>query len=456
VLVIDRSYSMNDPALGGTTKIAAARTAAKVFLDLLDPGGAHRVALVRFGTSVEPFSPPSTLAPLTAASRTALEATIDTIAATLPIGGSTCYGRALQEAFSVLTAAPGAARRMVVFLTDGKENTAPMASTVYPAMASAGIELHTTSFGTFGADPSGPNAILAEMALASGGSFGQVDDDTLHLQKRFASVARDAMGMITILDPSWVLGRGAGFAQRFPVDLRRGTLLIVVMWGGQARPPGVTITAPWGGAVTARSPGVTRSPGDGHEVVRIELDALARSGREVRGWWSVAGRAPKDVAAGWRVELCVFASDTGPARLVAELRPAAAAADLRVRAFDGASPLAKAVWQVAHVQPAVQTARKLLRRKTSRVRLSRPPRARGLDGVLDGRLERLEPGVHRVRIVVEGTVAVEPEPRPRRGGELRAVPFRREREVSWFVPEPGKAKAKAPRPTPPKPRRSPR
>lgn len=435
VVVLDRSYSMNDPVAGGATKIAAARVAAKLFLDMLAADGTHRVALVRFGATVEPFVPPSTLASLTAATKPTLSAAIDGTTATLPIGSSTCYGLALQAAFGLLTSTTSVARKMVVFLTDGKENTAPMAGTTYPAMASAGIEIHTTSFGVFGADASGPNAILAQMALASGGSFGQVDDDTVHLQKRFAAVARDAMGMITILDPTWVLGADESLSQPFPVDMRRGTLVIVLLWGTQnGVPRDVTLIPPWGGKLTARTAGVSRTLGEGYEVYRISLDRIAKPRRDVRGTWSISATAPKGRTEGWRVDLCVFASDTGPGRLVAELTPRGGTAELLVRAFAGAK-IAEAKVKAMHVRAPLLRGGKRKAPKPSTIRLGRP-RASGreLVGVTGAELDLAEPGVHEVRLVVEGTAEVEADPAQGRSATI-SVPFRRERALTWFVPE---------------------
>jgi hypothetical protein len=431
VIVIDRSYSMNDPAAAGTTKIAAAHIAAKVFLDMLEHDGTHRLALVRFGSVVEPFSPPSTLASLTTTSASELASAIDGIDATLPIGASTCYGLALQKAFSLLTSsATSNPRRLVVFLTDGKENTAPMAATVYPMMATDGIEIHTTSFGTFSTDASGPNAILDEIARASGGTFAQVDNDTIHLQKRFAEVARDAMGMITILDPNWKLGPGEMFTQEFPVDMRNGALMIVLLWGGQeAGPEKVSITAPWGERIDTGSTGVDRRMGSGREVWRIDLDRLStRVKHEVRGIWSVSARAPKG---GLRVDLCVFASNTGIGHIVTDLSRIGNEFELRTRVFGG-DHIAKDVR--SRVVHALTGDKRM--EKPSVIRLkklqTRDPRFVGVEAA---RLNLSQPGVHEIRIAVEGQVPIKVEDnRALNETTTISVPFRRERVIRRFVP----------------------
>jgi hypothetical protein len=432
IIVIDRSYSMNDPATAGTTKIDAARIAARVFLDMLDHDGKHRLALVRFGSVVESFSPPSTLSPLTTTSVSGLSSAIDSIDATLPIGASTCYGLALQKALSLMTSSPVPnPRRLVVFLTDGKENTAPMAETVYPIMAAAGIEIHTTSFGNFSSTNAfGPNAILDEIARASGGTFAQVDNDAIHLQKRFAEVARDAMGMITVLDPSWMLEPGETFTQEFPVDMREGTLMIVLLWGGQdAGPEEVNIVAPWSERIDAGSAGVERRTGNGRDVWRIDLSHLHTiSKREVRGVWNVLGRAPK---CGLRVELSVFASDTGIGHVVTELNPVGKNHELHVRVFGGEHIAKDVQSRVVH-----NFSGNKLKGEPSTIRLSKlhiaDPRFIGVESAL---IDLSQPGMHEIRIVVEGHVQVEDEAKTETD-ELTtvSVPFRRERVIRRFVP----------------------
>ena len=435
VVVIDRSYSMNQAATTGSTKIAAARLAAKVFLDLLDHSGKHRVSLVRFGVSVEPFAPPLTPVPLNAAAVTQLEAAIDGIVANLPIGNWTCYGLPLQEAFDQLTALSAAnPRQLIVFLSDGMENQPPWSSTVYPAIAAQGIELHTTSFGIAGQTA---DAILSTMATASGGSFAHVDDDTIHLQKRFADVARDAQNMVTILDPSWTLAAGQGFVQEFPVDMAKGTLLIVLLWGGQSGGvEKVSVRTPWGAVLTPRSPGVKRTTGEGREVWKIDLlRAGGKTKREVRGMWKVAARGSKAVEKALRVDLCVFASDEGLARLVTDLVPVEAGRmAFRFRVWGGDQLAEKFSAKVTHILPYVEE--KGGPRPQAAVRFSKmqekDPRWRG---VRTATLDVTKSGAHEIRIVAEGTVVNEVVKRGSKRAKKLNVPFRREQVVQWVQVE---------------------
>lgn len=436
VIVIDRSYSMNDPVASGSTKMASARVAAKLFLDMLKSDGSQRVALVRFGASVEPFAPPSTLAPLTPSSKTGLHTAIDGTAATLPIGVSTCYGLALQSAFSLLTAPTASSRRMVVFLTDGRENTPPMSNTVFPSMAVAGIEIHTTSFGVFGAAPTGPNAILSAMALASGGTFAEVDNDTIHLQKRFASVARDALGMITILDPTWLLGPTETFTQAFPVDMARGTLAIVLMWGEQkGRPQQVKISTPWGD-VSARTSGFASTRGAGYEIWHVDLGSLAARGREVRGMWSISVTSPDVVGAKWRVDLCVFATDSGPGRLVVDLRPGEkGVAEIYLRTFAGHAIAEQVKPLLVHRRPPIVKGGQVRFLKPLALKVAKVS-SRGFAGVGLAKIPSPEPGVHEVHVVVEGTAEVQATEKAMKSGiSTIKVPFRRECVLSWLVSE---------------------
>jgi phosphatidylserine/phosphatidylglycerophosphate/cardiolipin synthase-like enzyme len=293
VLVLDRSYSMNRLCSDGVTKMVdASKMAAKLFIDILDKDAGHRASVIRFGETVEPFSPPVTLQPLTGASAGSLKGAIDTIVADLPIGNWTCYGAALGEAQAQLAAAtPALPRRLIHFFTDGLENKAPMASTVYPAPAAAGVEIHSTAFGPFSPYPPGTTtAVLADMASASAGSFEQVDNDALDLQKRFVEVARDAMRLDTLLDPRFELLRGRPAQATVVLDKTVRRVVLVAAWGRTTVDAAVaTLETPWGQVLTPTTPGVRQTSLPGSVVWHVDLKALGHAaGKGPAGTWKVA------------------------------------------------------------------------------------------------------------------------------------------------------------------------
>lgn len=210
IIVLDRSYSMTALCADGvTTKIEAMKSAAKMFIDLLDQNGTHRMSIVRFGRELEPnfIASTATLQPLVPGQATQLKNEIDNIQPTLPLGDGTCYGAALSESLARFTGAvPAKPRRLILFFTDGLENRAPMAAAAYPGLVTAGVEIHSVAFGAFSPfGGGGPTAVLSDMALASAGSFAQMDTDPVKLKKRFAEVAGDVMSASVVLDPLYQL-----------------------------------------------------------------------------------------------------------------------------------------------------------------------------------------------------------------------------------------------------------
>ena len=116
VLVIDASGSMTETTEpGGGSKLAAAKTAARHFVDLLSLGGAQgdRAAIVSFNDL-------ATIDATLGAGRPTLHAAIDGIT-TAP---GTRIDRALEAACSALgcSAPPGDNSRAIVLLTDGRPN----------------------------------------------------------------------------------------------------------------------------------------------------------------------------------------------------------------------------------------------------------------------------------------------------------------------------------------------
>lgn len=286
ILVLDRSFSMNDASMvAGVTKIDAAKEAAKLFLDVLETDGNTRVSMVRFGQTVDSFAPTVALANFTPALRTAYKTGIDATAATLPIGNSTCYGAALNEVFAQMDAVTPHQRRLVHFFTDGKENCSPNSSTFISGLNSRKIEVHSTGFG---ADTDMETSLEA-MATGTTGTYAQVDLDPLHLKKRFAEVAKNAMDLTTILDPSFTLKPGG--AERQSVYFDEGATLgkFVITWPkGTATAPVISLLGPDGKEYGAASVAGMFTLADGYAVITLSSKKLDRS---ITGNWTVVIRA---------------------------------------------------------------------------------------------------------------------------------------------------------------------
>lgn len=263
ILVLDRSGSMNLPsATPGVTKLDAVKLGAKAFLSVIETGANHRVALVRFGSDVEPFTPTdSELTSYVAGSQALLEPLIDGTFATGALANSTCYGHALERCHQQLTTgSPLRPRRIVHFFTDGLENAAPMANGIYQDLIDDfGAEIHSTAFGPFSPyAPGGTAAILGTMATDSGGTFAQLEDlSPGALQKRFIEVARDATDLDALLDPDYDLVAGTPVAATVEVDATANSAQFIAYWGTlESKLLAMSVTTPWGQVLTPSSQGV--------------------------------------------------------------------------------------------------------------------------------------------------------------------------------------------------------
>lgn len=317
VLVLDRSYSMNQvSADGSTTKIAASRIAAKLFLDALLTGADHRVSLVKFGNAVEPFVPPVAPQPFTTGVQDDLKDRIDLIEATLPIGSATCYGLALQEAMDQLGPLPMPQRRVIHFFTDGNENQAPFSSTKLAALQGMGVEVHSTAFGgaSDNLDP------LQALATATGGSFAQTTLNTLDLNKRFAEVARNAMRLDVALDPRYTFTKGSTQRETVVLDGSARLVQFITTWEARAGDAvQLEVSAPDGSALLPGSPGVRESSGPGYRILHVDLGTW---GGAHEGAWTVLLRSAKPKRKAFLVDLMVHTDSE--LDLQAELLPRSA------------------------------------------------------------------------------------------------------------------------------------
>lgn len=152
VLVLDRSGSMQGQPL------ADAQTAAKLFVDLTQPG--DRLGVVSFSSGAEVNH---AIAAVTANSKRAAREAIGAISAS----GYTSIGAGLQLAQQQLAGvtAPNG-KQAIVLLSDGEENEAPYVADVLPAIVAAGTIVHTIGLG-----PAINAGLLQDVANQTGGLY---------------------------------------------------------------------------------------------------------------------------------------------------------------------------------------------------------------------------------------------------------------------------------------------
>ncbi len=318
VVAVDRSNSMNLLCNDGvTTKIDAATMAADLFIDLIEPDEGHRMSVVRFGKFVEPFVPDVVLDELTTLNLSDYHDAVDDIVTGGDCGTATCYGLALEECEDQLTSEPNPNPRQIVhFFTDGNENLAPWADEVYPGMVTDGIEIHSTGFG---ADIT-PD-VLEEMAEASGGTFAQVALDTTSLSKRFVEVARAAMDLETLLDPSYIVSREQMPSTTISVDRTCRKLKFILMWG--TRKPylaQMTVVSPNKVQLKKGLKGVRQVDGDGYTIWHVDLDVCPYL--QAEGTWRIT-MAPGLEFPGKTAEVELVVLGDGDIDYRAEVVPAA-------------------------------------------------------------------------------------------------------------------------------------
>ena len=170
MLVIDKSNSMNFPI--GTPKIAAAKNAARLFVDAARIS--DTLGIVSFKGSNEEVTVVDdavldmSLTAVTAASRVTATTKINGIAA----GGWTSIGDGVDKARPQF-ASGGPGEDWIVLLSDGMENEAKYWSSVSNAITTAGIRVNTIALG-----PTTDQALLQQIANQTGGTYYYVDSGT--------------------------------------------------------------------------------------------------------------------------------------------------------------------------------------------------------------------------------------------------------------------------------------
>ncbi|MED1915769.1 IPT/TIG domain-containing protein [Bacillus thuringiensis] len=163
ILIIDKSGSMRPENNNGEDKMAAAKEAAKGFIDLMD-FTKHQVGIVDFSStnSISTFDLTTDAA--------AAKNYVDTINA----NGGTATGDAIDKAINLLQNHRPEAHPVIVIMTDGdatepKNNAYNYAKEKAQAAKDAGIVFYTIALlkSTENPDTSGPNLLLREMATTS-------------------------------------------------------------------------------------------------------------------------------------------------------------------------------------------------------------------------------------------------------------------------------------------------
>jgi hypothetical protein len=269
-VVFDRSGSMDLPAVGGGTRLQAAKDAASLFADLLENGSAHRLGMVSFSTAA---SSPADM-PLTnvAGAPAAMTAALGAISAS----GSTSIGDGLTKAQTLVNTGTNP-RKAILLLTDGMENTAP-------TIASAALGLGDTHVCSVGLGTPGTldGDKLQQLSERQGGIYIS-GPSALELKKFFVFCFADIFDTFVGADPIATLP-AAKIASKPLIHgaLDDQKLVFVLSWthplpNGALR---LSITRPDGSPLALNDPNVESVFGPTWHIVRLKTVSSAdRSGR---------------------------------------------------------------------------------------------------------------------------------------------------------------------------------
>ncbi|MCZ6609372.1 MAG: VWA domain-containing protein [Alphaproteobacteria bacterium] len=293
VLVFDRSGSMDD-AVGARTKIEAAQSAGRLFVQMLRPDAEDRAAIISFNKDPTDDFPIAPVAGNVAAMQAALGFTAD---GATNIAGGVIIG---QEEYSDPThpSSPPDLKKAMVVLTDGMDNRCfqiggagdwysitgraatdppdgmfrpdltPQDSEVLPA-PTGGIQVYAIGLGR-PEDVDG--AALDALSSATGVSYDNVvdltGDDFFLLEKHFTQIFMEAVGLAVITDPFYTIVPGDKHEHAFNVWPGDVSAMVVIYDHPDGRLP-IFLISPAGEQIS----GASLPPGFG---VRFRSTPTAR------------------------------------------------------------------------------------------------------------------------------------------------------------------------------------
>ncbi|HBP90318.1 MAG TPA: hypothetical protein DD706_21815 [Nitrospiraceae bacterium] len=215
-LVIDRSGSMLQSS-GEMSKIERMRQAVGMFIDVASWRGVDELSVVSFSNSASVEFPRTTLTEANADMvRTAVSSIIPR--------GMTSIGAGLQLALTQL-AGSEIARKEIIVLTDGKENTSPMISDI--SLPRGSIRVFTVGLGL-------PELLdtqkLLDLATVNGGYFQVTDEDESLLPKFFTQILSTVSGQQFILDPRVEVGHGQEIKLPFYLSDSEFNAIFILTW----------------------------------------------------------------------------------------------------------------------------------------------------------------------------------------------------------------------------------
>ena len=278
MVVIDRSGSMSMDDGTGRTKIAVARDAVSLFIQLIQVATGNRVGMVSFATAAS-FPVDFAITDITNTNKTTLIGPAPysggEVGALVP-GGMTSIGEGLDAARAQFPA-PGANPRSILLLTDGLQNTPRMIDEVEGALGS--IQVHAIGLGS---ESSLDGTLLTALAADHDGLYMRAGNG-LTLEKFFTEAFGNIFEAGLLFDPEFDLPADQhGAPINFPV-CGEEAITAVAGWDRTDANLLLEITAPGGAVITSSTAAVVHATGITWTFLRVNLP----HGGERNGLWTV-------------------------------------------------------------------------------------------------------------------------------------------------------------------------
>lgn len=283
MVVVDRSGSMSMDDGTGRTKIAVAKDAVSLFVQLIQASTGNRAGMVSFATTAS--------LPVDFAIADVTNANKNTLIGAAPYSGGkvgalnpngmTSIGEGLDAARAQFPA-PGANPRSILLLTDGLQNTPRMIHDVEGALGS--IQVHAIGLGS---ESSLDGPLLTALATDHDGLYMRAGNG-LTLEKFFTEAFGNIFEAGLLFDPEFDLRAGQhGAPTTFPV-CGEEAITAVVGWDRTDTNLLIEITTPGGAIITNATAAVAHATGITWTFLRVKLP----HGGERNGLWKVRVMRP--------------------------------------------------------------------------------------------------------------------------------------------------------------------
>jgi len=254
VLVIDRSGSM------GTSKMNAAKNAAKMFVDLMRTG--DKVGVVDFDDRVTVTYALTEIGADRAAAQAAKGA-IDSLSAR----GNTTVGGGLQTAQAQLNSlGRQGSTRVMVLLSDGQENTDPMAADVLPGIIQDNMVVYSIGLGQ-----DADQRLLQDIAKQTGGLYA-FSPGSEQLQEIYNRISAALYGQSVVRAQAGTVSAGGVAQQAVKIDSNLSQATFSLTWPGSDLD--LVLVQPDGGVIdparAASDPHIDYVEGNTYEFYRVE------------------------------------------------------------------------------------------------------------------------------------------------------------------------------------------